>query len=366
MGCTCRAGLARVLTGSSALRLQSRFMRVVTVAIAIAGTSAAWAVPAHADEVRTLTGPATHDPDVHLTYVGCESFFGPAAAPQSRLNLGPFTAPVGRRSLGLVPSGPGTATGPFARFDSLTGLDATFSATGGSGVSYVWTVTADTPPGAAWAGRTAIAPARAAWRQVAVSALTYDWTLVDLTTQVPLGTGGSATPGQFAAKHGDGSGFSVTGLGCDGASFNIDAVSAGGVVYDFEGITLRTAIATTTDGVRPDGTIELTGAVTDDSGRTTGDPLVLESRTPGGTWGSVGGAVLGDATGVARVVAPVTETTEFRWHRPESQYADEGWSETITVAVPEAEKPENAENAEKTADTQKTDKDDEATVPSKK
>ena len=105
-------------------------MRVVTVAVAIAGTTAAWAVPAHADEVRTLNGPATHDPDVHLTYVGCGSFFAPAVAPQSRLNLGPFTAPVGRRSLGLVPPGPGTATGPFSRFDSLTGLDATFSATG--------------------------------------------------------------------------------------------------------------------------------------------------------------------------------------------------------------------------------------------
>ena len=71
------------------------------------------------------------------------SFFGPAAAPQSRLNLGPFTAPVGRRSLGLVTPGPGTATGPFSRFDSLTGLDSTFSATGQlQASSYVWTVTA--------------------------------------------------------------------------------------------------------------------------------------------------------------------------------------------------------------------------------
>lgn len=337
-------------------------MRLVTVALAIAASTAAWAVPAHADEVRTLTGPATHDSDVYLTYVGCESFFGPAAAPQSRLNLGPFSAPMGRRSLGLVPPGPGTATGPFTRFASLAAADTTFSATGSSGVSYVWTVTPDTPPGAAWTGRAVIAPAPPAWRQVAVSALSYDWTLVDLTTQVPLGAGERATPAQFVATHGDGGGFSVTGLGCDGASFNIDAVSAGGVVYDFEGITLRTSIASTTDTVRPDGTIEITGAVTDDSGRATGDPLVLESRTPGGAWAAVGGNVLGDANGVARVVAPVAETTEFRWHRPQSQYADEGWSETITVTVPEAP----SEKADTTEEAEPTETADDATVASDK
>ena len=312
---------------------------MVTVVFAIAGTSAAWVVPAHADEVRTLAGPATDDPDVYLTYVSCAGFFAPAAAPQSRLNLGPFTAPMGRRSLGLVPPGPGTATGPFARFDSLTDLDPTFAATGGSGVSYIWAVTEDTPPGAAWSGRSVIAPAPGGWRKVAASALSYDWTLVDLNTQVPRGGGEVGTPAQLAAEHGDGSGFVVTGLGCDGAAFNIDAVSAGGVVYDFEGITLKTTIAATTDKARPDGTVEITGRVTDGAGRATGDPLALEARTPGGAWAPVGTSVLSDATGVARVVAPVEETTEFRWHRPESQYADEGWSETIKIAVAESASP---------------------------
>lgn len=351
------------------MSLRSTFIRAVTVALAIAGPSAAWVAPAHADEVRTLTGPATDNPDVHLTYVGCESFFAPSAAPQSRLNLGPFTAPLGKRSLGLVPAGPGTATGLFSRFGSLAGLDATFSATGGSGVSYVWTVTADTPPGAAWSGRSVIAPARGAWRQVSASALSYDWTLVDLTTRASLGAGETATPAQFAGTHGDGSGFAVTGLGCDGGSFNIDAVSAGGVVYDFEGVVLQTSIATTTDGVRPDGTIEITGAVTDGSGRTTGDPLVLESRAPGGAWAAVGVSVLGDTTGVARVVAPVVETTEFRWHRPESQYADEGWSDaiTVTVAVAPADKGEDSEDSgdsDKAEKTENTDDSEKATAPS--
>ena len=328
------------------MRLQSRLVRVTTVAFAIAASSAAWVVPAHADEVRTLTGPATDDPDLHLTYVNCDNFFAPGVAPQSRLNLGPFTAPMGRRSLGLVPSGPGTATGPFSRFESLAGLDSTMSATGSSGVSYVWAVTADTPPGAAWTGRAVISSAPGAWRRVAVSGLSYDWTLVDLTTQVQLGDGGSATPARFTAAHGDGSGFAVTGLGCDGASFNIDGISAGGVVYDFEGIDLQTSIAATTGEVRSDGTIEITGTVTDASGRSTGDPLVLESRAPGGAWSAAGQPVLGDATGVARVVAPVAATTEFRWHRPESQYADEGWSEAVTVTVAPTEKAEQPEKAE--------------------
>lgn len=307
------------------------------LALALSVTSTVWSTPAHADETRTLTGPATHNPDLYLTYVSCDGFFAPAAAPQSRLNLGPFTAPQGRRSLGLVPAGPGTATGPFARFDTLSGLDSSLSVAGGSGVSYVWTVTPDTPPGAAWSGRAAIAPAAGAWRHVAAAALSYDWTLVDLTTRAPIGPAQTATPGQFAATHGEGAGFVVTGFGCDGAPFNIDAVSAGSIAYDFEGITLQTTIATTTDKVRDDGTIEVTGTVRDASGRITGDPLVLESRTPGGAWAPVGTSVLAGPDGVARAVAEVAETTELRWHRPESQYADEGWSETVTVAVTAAE-----------------------------
>ena len=322
------------------MRLRSRFSCAMTLTMAVALTSVAWSVPAHAEEVRTLTGPATSNADLYLTYVNCDNFFGPAAAPQSRLNLGPFNAPIGRRSLGLVPSAPGTATGPFARFDSLAAVDSTLSAAGSSGVSYIWTVNADSVPGTAWSGRAVINPADGAWTPVNAASLSYEWTLVNLSTHAPVGAGGQATPGDFAATHGDGSGFVVTGFGCDGQSFNIDAMSSGGVTYDFEGISLQTGIAKTTEQVRQDGTIEITGTVRDGSGRITGDPLVLESRKPGGEWAAVGDRVFADATGVARTVAPVTETTEFRWHRPESQYADEGWSEAITITVAESASPE--------------------------
>lgn len=318
------------------MRLRSRFTPALTIALAIAGSTAVWSLPAHAtdsDEVRTVTGPVTSNTDLHLTYVNCDSFFAPGIAPQSRLNLGPFAAPLGRRSLGLVPTGAGTATGPFARFDSLSGLDSSVAATGSSGVSYVWTITPGIPAGAAWSGRAVVTPAAGTWTVVDAASLSYEWTLVDLASRTSLGAGETATPGRFAAAHGDGAGFVVTGFGCDGAAFNLDAVSADGVAYDFEGIALETSIATTSSQVRPDDTIEVTGTVQDASGRITGDPLVLEARAPDGAWATVGQSVLSDASGVARVVVPVTETTEFRWHRPESQYADEGWSETITVTA---------------------------------
>jgi hypothetical protein len=297
------------------------------------------AAPAAAQDTRTIDGPATGDPDVFMTYVGCEGLLGATSAPRSRLNLGPYTAPMGRRSLGLVPSGPGTASGPYTGFDSLSAIDTTVSvaATGGtSGVSYVVAVTPTSPPGTAWSGRASTSVAPGAWASISAADLTYDWSLVALATQAPLSSAGSATTAEFAAQHGDGPGFAVTGFGCDARPFNLDAIRAGGSTFDFEGLTLTTSVAVDRARVAAGDEVTVTGRVTDGAGRLTGDALVLESRTPGGQWAPVGPAVLADAQGVARVVVPVTETTELRWHRPEGQYADEGWSEPVTVAVESA------------------------------
>ncbi|HEX5918281.1 MAG TPA: hypothetical protein VFY76_10530 [Nocardioides sp.] len=291
---------------------------------------------AHASGSRTLSGPATGDADVYLTYVGCADLLGTAVAPASRINLGPYAAPLGRRSLGLVPSAQGSAAGPYSSFGSLAALDASVAvaATGGSsGVSWVMAVTRQSPRGTAWRGRAAVSVAAGSWTTVSSSALTYDWALVDLASGATVDRVGPATPAQFAAQHGDGRGFAVTGFGCDGKAFNLDAVRASGSTFDFEGVALTTAIAAGRQQVRADEQVELTGRVTDGSGRVTGDPLVLESRSPGGQWTPVGKPVLADRDGVARVAVPVSETTEFRWHRPESQYADEGWSDSVTVTV---------------------------------
>jgi hypothetical protein len=314
-------------------------MRVRTTLTVVAVTALLTALgtaPAQADGARTLTGPSTGDADVFLTYVGCDNLFAPATAPQSRLNLGPRAAPLGRRSLGLVPSAGGTASGPFARFDSLAGFDARVSVTsaaGSRGVSHVMSITPSNPPGTAWSGRAAVDAPAGVWAEVSAAALTYDWTLVDLGTLAPISRAGAATPAAFAGQHGDGAGFVVTGFGCDGRAFNLDAISASGSTFDFEGITLTTSVAVDRAHAKAGEKVTITGRVTDGGGRVTGDPLVLQSRTPGGAWTPVGQAVLADPSGVARVDVPVTGTTEFRWHRPESQYADEGWSDQVTVTV---------------------------------
>lgn len=314
------------------MRVRSRATAVVTmVALAAVGTG-----PAYADGPRTLAGPATGDADVFMTYVGCESLRGPTAAPGSRLNLGPYSAPLGRRSLGIVPTGPGTASGPYAAFDSLAAMEASVSvaATGGTrGVSYVMAVTPDSPPGTVWSGRVDVDVAAGSWTTVAASSLAYEWTLVDLTTQAPLAQEGRATTGELAARHGDGPGFVVTGFGCDGRAFNLDAVKASGSTLDFEGIALTTTVGVDRRQVPAGESVTVTGRVTESGGRATGDTLVLESRSPGGAWAPVGEPVLSGPDGLARVDVPLTETTELRWHRPQSQYADEGWSEPVTVAV---------------------------------
>ena len=312
-------------------------MTIVALATALAALGTA---PAQAETSRMLSGPSTGDPDVFLTFVGCDDLFGAAQPPQSRLNLGPYTAPLGRRSLGLVPPAAGTASGPFVRFDSLASFDASVSVAstaGSQGVAWVMSITPDNVPGTAWQGRAPLAATAGSWTTVPAAALSYDWTLVDLATLSPLTEPEPATTAAFAAAHGDGAGFAVTGFGCDGSSFNLDAIRASGSTFDFEGTSLTTSVAIDRPTVDAGQQVTVTGQVTDPGGRITGDPLVLESRTPGGEWTSTGRTVLGDVAGVARVDVPVDETTEFRWHRPESQYADEGWSDPVTVTVEQPE-----------------------------
>jgi hypothetical protein len=329
-------------------------MQVRSIMTALAATSLTLTMgatlvssPAHAaGGSRTLSGPATGDRDTYLTYVGCSDLLGNATPPASRINLGPYAAPLGRRSLGLVPTAAGSAAGPYASFDSLAALDMSVGVAatgGGSGVSWVMAVTPQSPAGTAWRGRAALSVPAGSWTTVSTSALTYDWALVDLASGTTVDRLGPATSAQFAADHGDGRGFAVTGFGCDGKAFNLDAVRASGSTFDFEGVSLTTSMAAGRQQVRTGEEVELTGRVTDGSGRVTGDPLVLESRPPGGQWAPVGKRVLASRDGIARVGVPVAETTEFRWYRPESQYADEGWSAAVTVTV---EKPQETQPAE--------------------
>lgn len=315
------------------------------------------ASPAAAADTRTLSGPTTGDPDAYLTFVRCDDLFGSpgATAPRSRINLGPYSAPLGRRSLGLVPTSPGTATGPYMAFGALTELDASLSvaATGGSqGVSWVVTVTPTSPRGTAWTGRAAVSAPAGTWTQVASSSQTYEWTLVDLLSGAVLGRAADGTPAAFAAEHGDGPGFAVTGFGCDGRPFNLDAVRGAGTTFDFEGVQLSTSVDVDAPQVRAGEKVTVTGAVTDGAQRVTGDPLVLQTRVPGGAWTSADAPVLADRDGVTRTAVELQETTELRWHRPESQYADEGWSEAVTVRVTAPEDGPDDEHAPSEAPTE--------------
>ncbi|QBX56974.1 hypothetical protein EXE58_17040 [Nocardioides seonyuensis] len=308
-------------------------MRTLLTNAVAAVTVLALAPAASAGDTLTRSGPGTAGDGAFITYVGCESFRAPAAAPQTRLNLGPGVAPLGKRSLGLVPAGPGSASGPFLGFSSLSEVDAAVSVssgTGTSGVSYAWVVTPDALPGTAWHGRASLTVPAAGWHQVRAAEVSYEWTLVELSTHHQVGRAGSATPAEFAASHGDGPGYVVHGFGCDGQGFNIDAVHGAGGTLDFEGVPLTTT--TEVSGKVPEGeTVVVSGSSRDAGGRLTGDPLVLETRSPGGAWQRVGEPRLADEDGRTRAELVVTGPTEVRWHRPETQYADEGWSDPVLV-----------------------------------
>ena len=296
-------------------------------------------VPAQADEtapVTTIAGPGSPLDGMFLTYVGCDAMADPVSAPATRINRGPDAAPLGLRSFGLVPAGPGTASGPTISFDSLrdvnAGLDVRAEA-GTSGASYIWVSTPDAGSGQVWQGRADLTVAPGAWQHVDTAVMPYDWQLVDLVTGERT-QAQSATPDEFVAAHGDGPGMVVTGFGCDGAGFNLDAVRGNDRTWNFEGLSLTTTIAASSTDVSRGDQLSVTGSVTDPSGRVAGDSLVLQSRAPGDTgWRDVSPSTSTGPDGVSQAGVVVTETQEFRWSRPASEYADEGASEPVLVTV---------------------------------
>jgi hypothetical protein len=313
------------------------------VAVAtLAGLLAGVVPAASADGVSVRSGPGSAADGMFLTYLGCDSFSAAATPPRTRVNLGPGVAPMGRRSFGLVPTGPGTASGPYVPFTSLAAAGASVAVTasaGTSGASYIWTTAPDAPPGHAWLGRAAVSVRAGGWQVVDTAGLRYGWQLVDLVTGSAT-PGAAATPAEFVAAHGDGAGYVVTGFGCDGHAFNIDAVRGTGQTWDFEGIALDTAIATSAPQVAAGHDVVVSGHVTDAAGRVTGDPLVLQARTPGqGEWRSVSEPTLAGPDGWSRATVTVSEDTEYRWLRPEGEYADAGASGSVVVRAVQATTP---------------------------
>ncbi|WP_297734238.1 hypothetical protein [Nocardioides sp.] len=286
--------------------------------------------------MTTLTGPGSPLDGMYLTYVGCDAMGAPAAAPTTRINRGPDVAPLGRRSFGLVPFGPGTASGPTLSFLSLGALGAgvdVHAASGTTGASYIWVTPPDLQPGQAWRGRADLSITPGAWEHVETAAVRHEWVLVDLASGEALAQE-SATPLDFVTTHGDGPGLLVTGFGCDGQAFNLDAVRGNGATWDFEGMALVTSILPSATQLSSGDELSVAGSVTDAGGRVTGDPLVLQSRVPGASeWTDVSSVTHSGPDGASWAGVTVSETREFRWLRPESEYADEGASEPVLVTV---------------------------------
>lgn len=283
-----------------------------------------------------MTGAGSAFDGMYLTYVGCDVLDGVASAPATRINLGPDTAPLGRRSFGLVPSGAGTASGPTIAFLSLAQLGAGVDVraeSGTTGASYIWVTAPDAPAGHAWRGRASLSVAPATWQHIDTATTPHEWQLIDLATGTATAAE-TATPAEFAARHGDGAGFVVTGFGCDGNAFNLDAVAGNGRVWDFEGLSLDTSVTPSATQIATGDQLEVAGSVTDGQGRVTGDPLVLQSRVPGvAEWTDVSPLTYAGPDGTSRVSITVAKTQEFRWLRPESQYSDAGSSEPVLVTV---------------------------------
>lgn len=292
--------------------------------------------------VTTMTGPGSQLDGMFLTYVGCDSLDGAVSAPSTRINRGPGVAPLGRRSFGLVPSATGTASGPAISFLSLAALGAGVDVraeSGTTGASYIWVTALDAPAGHAWRGRAPLTVPPATWQHIDTATVPHEWQLVDLTTGMAMAVE-SGTPADFARRHGDGAGYVVTGFGCDGQAFNVDAVTGNGRVWDFEGLAVTTSIVPSARQLVAGDRLEVAGSVTDPRGRVMGDPLVLQSRIPGATeWTDVSPLTYTGPDGASRATVTVEQTAEYRWLRPESEYADAGASEPVLVTVTPAPEP---------------------------
>ena len=296
--------------------------------------------PAAADDTVLVRGLAFPSADTRLTYFGCADLFHRASTlPQVRIDQ-VEAPPSGLRSFGLQP-GAGTASGPVTLVDSVAATTvAGFSARadqGSSGVAYVWYVAPGIDQGQVWAGRADLSVGPA-WQYVDAAAATYTWNLLDAASGSLVRAGGSATIAGFTAQNGDGPGYLLAGLGCDGSEFMIDAIRFGSpgavTIYDLEGITVSTSIAASATSVFHGRKVTLTGASVDIAGVPVGAPLILQARPAGSPiFRPVGPPVAAAPGGAVSVRLAPSRTTIYRWFMPATGYADGGFSAPVTVGV---------------------------------
>ena len=323
-------------------------MRSVIVAgLAALGIGVA---PMAASADQTVVVPGTDFPSssTYLTYFGCDDLYhADASGPSVRITRDD-AAPMGRRATNLALPGTGTASGPVSLVGSVATATSRLwvdAAAASSGVAYVWYVSDELRSGEVWAGRADLTTTAAGWQPIDTKAATYTWTRYRASTGKVVKDMGRATISKFTAAHGDGPGYLLSGFGCDGRAFDVDALQVGvpGSVttYDLEGWQVSTSITASADQVQPGEQVQIAGTSVSPSGRVLGAPLVLEARQQGATsWIPVGEPVQAGPDGtVVTTVAPDV-TTDYRWVFAETGYADAHVSQEVRVVVETAESQE--------------------------
>lgn len=313
----------------------------ITAALTIGSVLALPWSAAHADQTVVVPGTTFPTSDTYLTYFGCVDLFHADTRGPSVRVVRDEAAPLGRRVADLALPGAGTAVGSVSLVDSVSAATSSMAvraAAGSSGVAYVWYLAPGMLPGEVWAGRADLTTTADGWQQVDAAAAAYDWSRVDAATGAVHERVGVAGIDDFTAEHGDGPGYLMSGLGCDGRAFGVDAVRVGApgsvTTYDLEGWSVATSIAVSSQRVEPGQEVAIAATSVDAASAVMGASLVLEARPEGAAeFRPVGEAVTADSAGqVTTTVAPEV-TTEYRWFFADRSYADAHWSPTVRVVV---------------------------------
>ena len=159
------------------------------------------------------------------------------------------------------------------------------AAAGTGGVAYTWYLASELGPGEVWSGRAQLTAGSEGWQQVARHRRDLHLDPVRRRDgRRRWGTAGAATIAAFTAEHGDGPGYVLTGFGCDGRTFGVDAIRPGCRVvttYDLEGWPVSTTIAANRRAGDPGQTVTLTGRSVDAANQSIGAALVLQARPRG-------------------------------------------------------------------------------------
>jgi hypothetical protein len=202
-------------------------------------------------------------------------------------------------------------------------------------VAWVWYVAPGLDAGQVWVGRADL-HASPGWAYVDAAGASYDWQKVQALTGRVVEAAGTATTAAFTRDHGDGPGYLLAGLGCDGTPFSFDALRVGTpgsvTTYDVEGLVLSTTISASGDQVPAGGAVQLTGVTVDSAGKPAGTALVLEARAAGESdFQAVGKPVDADADGYVHADVAPEVRTQYRWVALDTGYADASVSGAVTV-----------------------------------